>query len=118
MFHNVYDVNETMQLTVVTVRCYWQSYLFLEFVVHKPCRAGTTGQRDNEQENQGDDVKRGESNTSASARRIPGARAFLCTVCAFSRFGSRHRTPNYVMLTSVYVPYTCRRASQISPTVA
>lgn len=25
---------------------------------------------------------------------------------------------NYVMLTSVYVPYTCRSASQISPTVA
>ena len=24
----------------------------------------------------------------------------------------------YVMLTSVYVPYTCRSASQISPTVA
>jgi hypothetical protein len=25
---------------------------------------------------------------------------------------------SYVMLTSVYVPYTCRKASQISPTVA
>jgi hypothetical protein len=25
---------------------------------------------------------------------------------------------NYVMLISVYVPYTCRNASQISPTVA
>jgi hypothetical protein len=25
---------------------------------------------------------------------------------------------NYVTLTSVYVPYTCRNASQISPTVA
>jgi hypothetical protein len=25
---------------------------------------------------------------------------------------------DYVMLTSVYVPYTCRKASQISPTVA
>jgi hypothetical protein len=27
-------------------------------------------------------------------------------------------TADYVMLTSVYVPYTCRNASQISPTVA
>jgi hypothetical protein len=26
--------------------------------------------------------------------------------------------PAYVMLTSVYVPYTCRSASQISPIVA
>src|SRR5579864_8827418 len=28
------------------------------------------------------------------------------------------RCPDYVMLTSSYVPYTSRRASQISPTVA
>ena len=29
-----------------------------------------------------------------------------------------HNGDVYVMLTSVYVPYTCRKASQISPTVA
>jgi hypothetical protein len=28
------------------------------------------------------------------------------------------RSPDYVTLTSVYVPYTCFSASQISPTVA
>jgi hypothetical protein len=33
-----------------------------------------------------------------------------------SQFATANR--NYVMLTSVYVPYTWRNASQISPTVA
>ena len=33
-----------------------------------------------------------------------------------SQFATSNKV--YVTLTSVYVPYTCRKASQISPTVA
>jgi hypothetical protein len=34
----------------------------------------------------------------------------------WSQFATTNES--YVILTSVYVPYTCRNASQISPTVA
>jgi hypothetical protein len=48
--------------------------------------------------------------------RACGGRAKPENKSLWSQFATANR--NYVTLTSVYVPYTWRNASQISPTVA